>query len=121
MPSIWDFCKKVETVESENTKYVYHKAKLDVALKEIKTKNSQEKLMIFNKIENIKKLAIIKIYDYFDENNTIFILLEDDNEKISNFNKYLFDEEANITKEISLKNHGIPIQKTDYQIISKRD
>ena len=51
MQSIWNICKKVETVENENTKYIYHKAKLDIALKEIKTKNSQEKLNIFNKIE----------------------------------------------------------------------
>ena len=113
MPSIWDFCKKIETVENENTKYVYHKAKLDIALKEIKTKNSHDKLILFNKIENIKKLETIKIYDYFDENDTIFILLEDDKEKISKFNKFLFDEEENIHKEISLKNHGIPIQKTE--------
>jgi hypothetical protein len=48
MPSIWNICQKVETVENENTKYIYHKAKLDIALKEIKTKNSQEKLNIFN-------------------------------------------------------------------------
>jgi len=113
MPSIWDFCKKVETVENENIEYAYHKAKLDIALKEIKTKNLQEKLVLFNKIENIKKLDIIKIYDYFDENDTIFILLEDDKKKVSDFNKILFDEEENIHKEISLKNHGIPIQKTE--------
>lgn len=61
MPSIWDFCQKVETIENENIKYVYHKAKLDIALKEIKTKNSKEKLNLFNKLENIKKADIIKI------------------------------------------------------------
>jgi hypothetical protein len=113
MPSIWNICKKVETVENENTKYIYHKAKLDIALKEIKTKNSQEKLNIFNKIEKIKNSDIIKIYDYFDENDTIFVLLEDDKEKINGFNKYLFAEEENIIKEIALKHHGIPIQKTE--------
>ena len=99
MPSIWDFCKKVETIENENTEYVYHKAKLDIALKEIKTKNLQEKLVLFNKIENIKKLDIIKIYDYFDENDTIFILLEDDKKKyLTSIKFYLMKKKISTKK-----------------------
>ena len=82
-------------------------------MKEIKTKNSQEKLLLFNKIEKIRNSDIIKVYDYFDENDNIFILLEDDKEKIYKFNRFLYDEEEKIIKEISLKNHGIPIQKTE--------
>ena len=113
MQSIWNFCKQVETVENENTNYTYYKAKLDIALKEIKAQNSQEKLILFNKIEKIKRSDIIKVYDYFDENDKIFILLEDDKEKMSNFNKYIYDEEEKTIKEIAIRNHGVPIQQTE--------
>ena len=68
---------------------------------------------MFNKIEKIKRSDIIKVYDYFDENDKIFILLEDDKEKMSNFNKYIYDEEEKTIKEIAIRNHGVPIQQTE--------
>ena len=82
MPSIWDICEKIETVKGEKDYNIYHKDKLNIALKEIKVENSQKKLNLFIKIEEIKKSNFIKIYDYFDENDTIYILFECVEEKI---------------------------------------
>ena len=82
MPSIWDICEKTETVKTGEDNSIYYKAKLNIALKEIKVENSQKKLDLFIKIEKIKKSNFIKIYDYFDENETIYILLENEETKI---------------------------------------
>ena len=112
MPSIWDICEKVETIKSEKDYNIYHKAKLNIAIKEIKAENPQKKLNLFIKIEEIKKSNFIKIYDYFDENETIYILLESIEEKINKLNEILY-EEQNIVKEVSLKKHGGPIHKTE--------
>jgi hypothetical protein len=112
MPSIWDICEKTETVKTGEDNSIYYKAKLNIALKEIKVENSQKKLDLFIKIEKIKKSNFIKIYDYFDENETIYILLENEETKIKKLNEIL-NEEENIVKEISIKKHGGPIHKTE--------
>ena len=112
MPSIWDICEEIETVKGEKDYNIYHKAKLNIALKEIKVENSQKKLNLFIKIEEIKKSNFIKIYDYFDENDIIYILFECVEDKINKLNEILYEEE-NIIKEISLKKHGGPIHQTE--------
>jgi len=112
MPSIWDICEKTEEVKTGENNSIYYKAKLNIALKEIKVENSQKKLDLFIKIEKIKKSNFIKIYDYFDENETIYILFENEETKIKKLNEILYEEE-NIVKEISLKKHGGPIHKTE--------
>jgi hypothetical protein len=59
MSSIWNICEKIETVKGKEDEDIYHKAKLNVALKEIKVENSQQKLKIFSQIEDIKKSNFI--------------------------------------------------------------
>jgi len=112
MSSIWDICEKTETVKTGEDNSIYYKAKLNIALKEIKVENSQKKLDLFIKIEKIKKSNFIKIYDYFDENESIYILFENEETKIKKLNEILYEEE-NIVKEISIKKHGGPIHKTE--------
>ena len=112
MPSIWNICEKIETVKSEKDNNIYHKAKLNVAIKEIKAENPQQKINLFIKIEEIKKSNFIKIYDYFDENETIYILFECLEDKINKLNEILY-EEQNIVKEVSFKKHGGPIHITE--------
>lgn len=51
MPSIWNICEKVETVKDEKDYNIYHKAKLNIVVKEIKAENPQKKLNLFIKIE----------------------------------------------------------------------
>ena len=120
MTSIWNICEKIESVKCQKDDTIYHKAKLNIALKEIKAENSQQKLKIFNKIEDIKKSNFIKIYDYFDENDTIYILLECIEDKIFQLNEFLKDNEEKIVKEIHLKNHGGPIHKTEINRLFKK-
>ena len=36
MSSIWNICEKIEAVKNEKDNTIFHKAKLNVALKEIK-------------------------------------------------------------------------------------
>ena len=60
MSSIWNICEKIEAVKNEKDNTIFHKAKLNVALKEIKAENSQQKLEIFNKIEVLKNQILLK-------------------------------------------------------------
>jgi hypothetical protein len=39
MPSIWNICEKIETIKGEKDNIIYHKAKLNFAIKEIKAEN----------------------------------------------------------------------------------
>ena len=43
MPSIWDICEKTEEVKTGENNSIYYKAKLNIALKEIKVENTQKK------------------------------------------------------------------------------
>ena len=107
--SIWNKYEKIKEIENKNSNIKTYLAKIKPLIKEIKSKDKNDYLSIYQRIEKLKNE--IKIYDTIDENDKIYIVIEN-NEEISNkVDKIL--KEKNIKKEIVLEGHGTPITKNE--------
>ena len=107
--SIWNKYEKLKEIENKNSNIKTYLAKIEPLIKEIKPKDKNDQLPIYQRIEKLKNE--IKIYDTIDENDKIYIVIEN-NEEISNkVDKIL--KEKNIKKEGVLEGHGTPITKNE--------
>ena len=107
--SIWNKYEKIKEIENKNSNIKTYLVKIEPLIKEIKPKDKNDYLSIYQRIEKLKNE--IKIYDTIDENDKIYIVIEN-NEEISNkVDKIL--KEKNIKKEGVLEGHGTPITKNE--------
>ena len=111
MPSaIWNKFKKIKEFNI-NSNIKSYLARIEVIIKEIIPKNIDEYSLIKEKLETIKN--IMKIYDILEEDEKLYVVIENNDEIISKFDNLLMSEELNIKKEISLKGHGNPVTKEE--------
>ena len=107
--SIWNKYEKIKEIENKNSNIKTYLVKIEPLIKEIKPKDKNDYLSIYQRIEKLK--SEIKIYDVVDENDKIYIVIEN-NEEISNkVDKIL--KEKNIKKEGVVEGHGTPITKNE--------
>ena len=65
-------------------------------------------------LESLKELRnIIKIYDIIEENDKLYIIIDNNEENISKFDKLITSDELKIKKEYILKGHVSPISKNE--------
>ena len=98
MPTdIWNKYKKLKEIESSNSNIKTYLVKMEPILKEIKPKDINEYLIIKEKIEILKNKY--KIYDYIEENEKIYIVIEKE------INKEI--DELLLLNKLYIKNEGI--------------
>ena len=107
--SIWNKYEKLKEIENKNSNIKTYLAKIEPLIKEIKPKDKNDYLSIYQRIEKLKNE--IKIYDTIDENDKIYIVIEN-NEEISNKVDRILKEKI-IKKEGVLEGHGTPITKNE--------
>ena len=98
MPTdIWNKYKKLKEIESSNSNIKTYLVKMEPILKEIKPKDINEYLIIKEKLEILKNKY--KIYDYIEENEKIYIVIEKE------INKEI--DELLLLNKLYIKNEGI--------------
>ena len=110
MPSsIWDKYKLIKEINNNSNIKTYI-TRIEPIIKEIIPKNNDEYFLFKERIERIKE--IIKIYDIIEENDKIYVVIENEKEEILKFDKLIMDE-CNIEKEGILEGHGNPVSKNE--------
>ena len=94
---IWEKYEKLKEIGNENSNIKTYLARIEPIIKEIKPKNKDEYILIIQKIEEIKQK--IKIYDVIEENEVIYLIIENNKEINAKIDKLLISEELDIKKE----------------------
>ena len=108
--TIWNKYKILKEIKT-NSNIKTYLTRMEPIVKEIIPKNKIESEIIF---ENLKELRDrIKIYDIIEENDKLYIIIDNNEEAISEFDKLITSEEFKIKKEYILKGHVNPISKNE--------
>ena len=111
MPSkIWNKYQLLEEI-STNSKIKTYLARIEPIIKEIIPKNKNEYNLIREKLEIIKN--IIKIYEIAEENDRIYIVIDNNKEEISKLDKLILSDELNPKNEGFSEEQGKPISKNE--------
>ena len=116
--TIWNKYKKIKEVDN-NSNIKTYLARIEPIIKEISYKNMNEYLLIREKIEKIKNK--IKIYDIIEEEDKIFIVINNNNEIISEIDKLILKDKIEIKKEGILKEQGNPVSKNEVDELFKME
>ena len=106
---IWNKYKKIKDIVNSNIKT--YLARIEYIIKEIIPKNEDECSLIKEKLEIIKN--IIKINEIIEEDNKLYVIIDNNEEITSKFDNLILSEKSIIEKESILKGHGRPITKGD--------
>ena len=103
----YDIIKEMEI----NSNIKTYLTRIEPIIKEISYKNINEYIVIKERIERIKNK--IKIYDIIEEENKIYIVVENNKDIISEIDKLILKDEIEIKKEGILKEQGNPVSKNE--------
>ena len=108
--NIWNKYEKIKEIDNKNSNVKTYLAKIEPIIKEIKPKDKKDYISIYQRLEKIKNE--IKIFDIIDENDIIYIVIEN-NEEINNKVDKMLIEKLDIKKEGIVEGHGTPITKNE--------
>ena len=119
MPSqIWKKNKIIKEINSNlNTKT--YLVRIEPIVKEIIPKNINEYIIRREKLEKLKNNY--KINEIIEENNKIYIVIDNNNDIISEIDKLLVSNENNIKKEGIIRNQGKIISKKEIKDLLKME
>ena len=99
--------EKIKEIPNNNIKT--YLARIEPIIKEIKLNDKDE--YIYEKLEKLKKE--IKVYDIIEENEIIYLVI-DNNQKSNNIvDNLLLTKELDIKKEGIIEGHSAPIKKDE--------
>ena len=116
--TIWNKYTKIKEI-NHNSNIKTYLARIEPIIKEISYKNMNEYLVIKEKIEIIKNK--IKIYDIIEEEDKIFIVINNNNETISEVDELILKDKLEIKKEGMLKGQGNPVSKNEVDELFKME
>ena len=108
---IWEKYEKIKEIGNENSNIKTYLARIEPIIKEIKPKNKDDYILIIQKIEEIKQK--IKIYDVIEENEVIYLIIDNNEEINAKLDKLLISEELDIKKEGIIEGYSSPITKNE--------
>ena len=108
--TIWNKYTLIKEVNKKSNIKTYL-ARIEPIIKEITYNNKNEYFVIREKLEGIKNK--IKIYDIIEEEDKIYIVIDNNNEIISEIDKLIIKNESEIKKECILKGQGNPVSKKE--------
>ena len=98
--TIWNKYKIIKEID-KNLNIKTYLARIEHIIKEISYKYKNEYLVIRERIEGIKNK--IKIYDIIEEENKIYLVIDNNKEIISELDKLILKDEIELKKEGILK------------------
>ena len=110
MPSIWNKYTKLKKINS-NLNMKTYLARKEFIVKEISPKDKDNYDMIYEYFNNLKNE--LNIHDIIEEDEKIYIVMDNNEETKDKFDKIIMSEEFGIRKESVLEGHGNPINKDE--------
>ena len=114
MPSkIWDKYKKIKEIESNNSNIKTYIVNIQPIIKEIIPKNKDDYYIINERLKKIKKEGPLNIYEIIEENERIYIVIDNNEVLLYKIDKLILSDELDIKKEEIIQGHGRPITKEE--------
>ena len=95
--TIWKKYEKLKEILSKNENIKTYLARIEPIVKEIKPKDTDDFILIRQRLEELKQK--MKVYDIIIEQQTIYVVLENNEEMNTKVDQLLFSEELDIEKE----------------------
>ena len=109
--TIWKKYEKLKEIGDKNQNIRTYLARIEPIVKEIKPKDKDEYFLITQRLEELRHQ--IKIFDIIEENDMIYIVLDNNEELNAKVDELLFSEKLNVKKEGITEGHGAPIKKNE--------
>ena len=111
MPSkIWNKYKMIKEINS-NSNIKTYLTRIEPIIKEIIPKNKNEYYLIIERLIKLKEE--LHIYEIIEENERIYLVIDNNSELLSKIDKLILSNELNIMKEGIIQGHGNPITKEE--------
>ena len=111
MPSkIWTKYKIIKEIKSDSNIKTYL-TRIEPIIKEIIPKNKDNYCVISEKLAKLKEE--FNIYKIIEENERIYIIMDNNDEILLKIDKLILSDELNIKKEGIIQGHGRPITKDE--------
>ena len=111
MPStVWNKYEKINQIY-ENSNIKTYLSRIELNIKEIIPENIDEYELIREKIEFFQNK--IKIYDIIEEEDRLYIVIENDKEISTQIDNLILSKESDIQKEGILLDQGSPVSKNE--------
>ena len=110
--TIWKKYEKLKEMnEGKISNIRTYLARIETIIKEIKPKNKYDYILISRRLEESKRE--IKIFDIIEENDIIYIVLDNNEELNDKVDDLLLSDKLDIKKEGIIEGHGAPIKKNE--------
>ena len=120
MPEIiWKKYEKLKEIKNKNTKIKTYLARIQPIIKEIIPKDKYEYIRISEKLEKLRNE--IKLFDIIEDNEAIYVVLENNEELCNKVDELLSPEKLDIKKEVKTEGHGTPINKNEIMELFKME
>ena len=116
--TIWNKYPKVKEIEN-NPNIRTYLTRIEPIIKEISYKSRNEYYEIRTRIERIKDK--IKIYDILEEDDKIYIVIENNKETTQEIDKLILEDEIEVKTEDILKGLGSPVRKREINELLKME
>ena len=114
MPSkIWDKYKRIKEIESNNSKIKTYIASIRPIVKEIIPNNKDDYYIIRERLEKLKEEEVLNIYEIIEENERIYIVIDNNKDILSNIDELILSDALDIKKEGIIQGHVRPITKEE--------
>ena len=107
---IWNKYEKIKEIDNKNPNIKTYLVKIEPIIKEIKPKDKSDYISIHQKIKKLKNE--IEIFDIIEENEIIYIVIEN-NEKLNNKVNEVLTGKVDIKNEDNRKGQCAPITKDE--------
>ena len=121
MPSkIWKKYEIIKEIEN-NSNIKTYLTKIEPIVKEIIPKNKEDYFIIMERLERLKLKEELNIYEIIEENERIYIVIDNNDELLLKVGKLILLEELDIKKEGIIQGHGSPITKNEIFDLFKKE
>jgi len=113
MPSkIWNKYKIIKEIGT-NSNIKTYLTKIEPIIKEIIPKNKEDYYIIKERLDKLKLEEELNIYEIIEENDKIYIVIDNNKELLSKIDKLILSDKLDIKKETIIQGHGRPIKKDE--------
>ena len=107
---IWNKYKVIKEIESKSNIKTYL-TRIEPVVKEIIPRDKDDYYIIKERLENLQEKLII--YEIIEEDGKIYIVMENNEETLSKIDKLILSDELIVHREAILHDHGNPITKEE--------
>jgi len=118
---IWNKFKIIKEIKSNNSNIKTYLTRIEPIVKEIIPKNKDDYYIIRERLEKIKEEEELYIFSIIEENERLYIVIDNNKDLLSKIDKLISSSELYIEKEGIIEGHCRPIEKEELKALLKME